>query len=111
MRNPDELIVLAEKLHKPMERYLKWKQITERYERGKHTKFAQCFDFEMRELTIKERELAAYANQEYKNYLEEWDSAEKEKIKAQVEYENLKMSFEALQSALSFDREAMKRNI
>ena len=108
LRSPDTLTELVEAMHRPMERYLKWKQIVERYERGKHTAFANAF-LKTEAETVRERELIAYASPAYVAYLEEWDKAQKEMVKAQVEYDNLRSNFDALTSALAYDRESMKR--
>jgi len=108
MRNPDDLEKIAHAMDRPREEYLKWKAVLERYEQGKHTKFAECF-LKSTGDTVKERELIAYASEDYKKYLDEWDTARKGTIKAQVKFDNLKCAFDALQSALSYDREAMKR--
>ena len=113
MRDPDTLIELAQKIQRPLERYLKWKQVCDRYERGLKVIFAECFlSVQIKaDATIKEREMYAYATQKYLNYLAEMDGAEKEKVKAQVQYDTLKTSIEALTSALAFDRETIKRGM
>lgn len=110
MRNPDDLLILAQKIQRPLERYLKWKQVCDRYERGYKVIIAKNIIGRSAE-TIRERESLALTSEEVGKYLEDWDKAEKEKIKAQVEYDSLKTSFEALTSALAFDRETMKRGM
>lgn len=112
MRDPDKLVELAEKLGRPLEHYLKWRQVCDRYERGKNTKLAQVIGA-LRRNGEKEShgqlQARAYAHSDYVDFLNEWDKAEQNKVKAQVEYESLKTNFEALQSAIAYDREAMKR--
>lgn len=113
MTNPEELERLASSMQKPRERYLKWKQVCDRYDRGAKSKLASIFMM-IRKISDKDvsaamLEKSAYASQEYEDYLKEWDNAEKEKIKAQVEYENLQCAFDALTSSLAYQRESMKR--
>ena len=111
LRDPDKLIELAESLHRPRELYLKWKQICDRFERGRHTIYGEFYGYQSKEEAVESRKAKAYSCDGYKEYLEKWDKAEKEKIKAQVKYENILTNFEAYQSALSFDKEMIKRNM
>lgn len=105
--DPDELIDLSAKMEKPMERYIKWKQINDRFERGKKAKLSQLMM--QHEGTVASREMEAYGSKEWAEYLAEWDNATKELAKAQVEYDTLQNRFAAVQSALSYLRESMKR--
>ena len=114
MRDPEVLIQLSAKLHKPRERYLKFRQVEERYDRGKHSKLAEIIIRIRKEegspTSMAALETAAYGDPEYIKYLIEWDNASKEKVKAQVEFDNLNNDFQAYQSALSFDRETIKNH-
>lgn len=110
MRNPDELQKMAAIMERPLEHFLKWKEIVDRFERGKNSVWSKCF-LKSEGETVKEREAKAYADPEYVAYLDEWHEASKKAISARVEYENLKNQCEALQSALSYDREAIKRGV
>lgn len=106
--DPDELIKLAEKMHKPLERYLKWKVICDRYDRGKPSKIAQLISKLDKNQSYASREAQALASEEYQAYLVEWHEAEKKKAAAQVKTDNIKCRFDALQSVLSWEREQMK---
>lgn len=97
-------------MQKPQERYLKWRQICDRYDRGAKTIYAKCF-LEAHGETVKEKEQVAFTNPMYTAYLAEWDKAEKKKIQAEVEYDNLKTQFDALQSAIAYQREELKRGM
>lgn len=108
MHDPDKLLILAEELAEPQELYLKWRVICDRYDRGKSSKLAECIG-KQPEGSYAAREAQALASEEYKNYLNEFHEAEKEKVKAQVRYENLKCQFDALQSVLAFERDSMRR--
>ena len=107
--SPDQLIELAEALHKPLELYLKWKVICDRYDRGKPSKIAQLVSKLDKNQSYASREAQALASKDYQQYLEKWHEAEKKKATAQVEYDNIKSKFDALQSVLSYERESMKR--
>lgn len=107
MDDPDELVRLSHEMGEPREFYLKWRAVNERYEMGRHSKLSECFVKAQAE-TVKERESIALASDEYKEYLEKWDDARKEMVKAQVQFENLKCRFEAIQSKYAFLRESMK---
>ena len=110
MRNPDQLVELAELLRRPTERWLKWKQVSDRFKRGEKTVFAKCY-LRAKANTIEERKCLAYSDNEYLIYLNEWDGAEKEEVKAEVEVRNLETNLEALTSALAYDRESMRNKI
>jgi hypothetical protein len=107
--NPDRLLTLAAELEKPLEQYLKWRAICDRYERGKSSKLAEIIATLPQEKSYASRESEALASEGYKTYLSEFHEAEKNKIIAQVKYENLKCQFEALQSVLAYERDAMRR--
>ena len=109
MRNPDKLEELSHELHKLREEYLKWKQMCDRYERGKHWKFATIFQQIPPDGTIEVRKQKAYAHPQWQEYIEEWNHVDEMKMKAQVKFENVRNDYEAFQSALSFDRETVKR--
>ena len=79
-------------------------------DRGSKTVFAECF-LAASGSSIEERKQYTYADKRYQDYLKKWDECEKKMVQARVEYDSIKTNFEALQSALSFDKEAMKRNI
>lgn len=108
MRNPDQLQELAAAMEHPLELYLKFKEIVDRYERGAKTIYARAF-LRSEGKSVRERELKAYADEEYVKYQDEWHEASKKCISARVKYENLENQFNALQSGLSYDREHMKR--
>lgn len=110
MRNPDQLVEIAELLRRPMERYLKWEQVCDRFKRGDKSVFGKCF-LKAKANNVEERKSLAYTDEEYIKYLSEWDSAEKEKVKAEVEVKNLETNLEALTSALAYDRESMRNKI
>lgn len=110
MRSPDRLIELAAEMEAPLERMLKFRQIVDRYERGRDSKLGEIRQaLEKRNKTQDDLRYEMRAHPDFKTYLEEWDKAEKEYIKARVAFDTLKNAFDALQSALSFDREHMKR--
>ena len=106
--DPEELNVLAEKLHKPLERYLKWKIIVDRYKRGKDSKIAQL-GLQYQDRSVSERDRMAEASPEFISYLSEWHEAEKKMSAAQIEYETIKAKFDALQSVLAYMRDSMRR--
>ena len=106
--DPDRLLVLAAELAKPLELYLKWKIMCDRYERGKAAKLAQIIAT-VADGSYASREAKALASPDYQQYLDEWHEAEKKKATAQVEYDTKKAEFDALQSVLSYERESMKR--
>lgn len=114
--NPEErLAELAEEMREPRERYFKWRQVRERYERGKSSKLGEIF-LSLRETpgspkAVEALKLSAYASKEYKQYLEEWDKAERNEIKAKVEYENLESSWESLRTAIALYRESIKQGV
>lgn len=103
MRTPDQLTNLAESLHKPREEYLQWKCICERYKRGDKSAFAKII-MRMAGSSMEERKQKALASEEYQSYLRQQDKAEREKIKAQIIYDNMVNDYEALLSALSYDK-------
>ena len=82
----------------------------DRIERGAKSVLAECF-LRSKGDTMKEREQLALVDAQYLKYLADWDKAEKEKIKAMVEYDNLKTSFDALQSALSHQKAELSRGM
>ena len=110
MRNPDQLVELAELLRRPMERWLKWKQVCDRFKRGEKSIYAKCY-LRAKANNIEERKCLAYSDNEYLIYIEAYDKAEKEKVKAEVEVKNLETNLEALTSALAYDRESMRNKI
>ena len=109
--DPERLLVLAAELQKPFERYLKWKIIVDRYERGKSSKVASAI------LALKKEEKESYASlearalgsEEFVSYLAEWHEAEKQMVRARIEYDTKKCEFDALTSVLAYERESMKR--
>ena len=103
MRSPDRLIKLSEEMRKPRELFIKWSQVVDRYKRGKEWKLATLI-VKMDGKSAEAKKQQALASDEWKQYLDEWDNASKEKATAQVRVENLQTDFEALQSALSFDK-------
>lgn len=110
MRDPDKLIELAGNMDRPRELYLKWKQVVEHLERQYKAVLASEF-LKAEGRNVKERESIALASEVSENFRKEMDNAEKEKIKAQVKYESIKANFDAYQSALSFDKETIKRGV
>ena len=110
MRNPDILITLAEEMRRPLEMYLKCRQVRERMERGLKTIFAECF-LEVEKGTIEERKSRALIHPRYIEAIAELDMMEKKEVAARVEYDNLHKSFDAYQSALSYDKEMLKKNM
>ena len=108
MVDPEELIRIAEELHEPRGKYLQWRAFCERMERGKHSVFATIY-METNEGTVEQRKSQVYASPQWKSYLGKVRKYEKEKIKWQISYENLKTKFDAIQSALSYQREHLKR--
>lgn len=116
MRDPQRLVDLAAEMDRPRELYLSWRRIAERYDRGKHTVLAEIMATHRANLeasgekaTVNQLEMLAYSDERYKKYLKEWDDAEKAMTQARVVFENLQCAFEALQSALAYDRDAMKK--
>jgi hypothetical protein len=111
---PERLLALAAELEKPLEIYLKWKVICDRYERGKTSALAnQISIIRGTDATASHASLEskALASDGFKKYLEEWHEAEKQKVSAQVKYENLKCQLEALQSYLAYKREEMRNSL
>ena len=115
MNDSDRLIELAAEMEKPMERALNWKQIVDRYERGRNSKLGEIMmDLQGGEGVPKAVEglkLWAYASEKYKEYLEEWDAAEKKMIIAKVEYETIKNAWESLRSKVAWARQAIGHGI
>jgi hypothetical protein len=109
IRDPQELQALAAKMEPARERYLKWKQVVDRYKKGSKTKLAQIYTIITIASSVDERKNMALSHPDYVQYLSEWDTAEKAMIKARVLFENLQSAYDALTSALAFDRESMKR--
>ena len=109
--DPEELVTLSAEIEKPMEAFLKWRQVADRYERGKKSKLAQiCVGLRGEgKVSVAQLEMEAYATPEWIKYETEWDDAERKKVAAQVQYETLQNRFSAIQSALSYLRETMKR--
>lgn len=114
MTNPEELIRLAHAMEKPLERWLKWKSIVDRYERGKSSKLATIVN-RLRPTVEKPSqallESLAYGDPEYQKYLDEWGEAERHAIKARVKYDNLRCCWESTQSVIAWEREGMKRGV
>lgn len=106
--DPEELVRIAHAMSGPLERWLKWREIRERFERGKNSIFAKCF-LKAEGGTVKEREMVAASAEEFMKYLDDLHEAAKSEISARVEYENLKNQFDAMTSALAYQRESMKR--
>lgn len=110
MWDPEKLIELAHAMDDHRERYLKWRAICDRYERGKETKLGLIrMGLVKDKKTQDDLKAETRSHGDYQKYLEEWASAEQNMISARVEYENLQCQFEAYQSALSYQREHMKR--
>ena len=114
MVNPDDLLTVAAEMQKPMELYLQWRQVFDRLERGKNTVLGQI----MKKLAlggeIKSAEtmkLLAHADEVFVAYLAEMDKAEKNMVKAKIKFDNLKNQFDAIQSAMAYQREEMRRAI
>jgi thiamine kinase-like enzyme len=113
MRDPNKLIDLAQELGKPMEFYLKYRQVVGRYERGKSERIARIIKDLKREEkeSMSSLENRAHASDEWKQYLKEWDEAEKKMVSWQVKYDTAKVNYEAYQSALSYDKALVSRGI
>lgn len=114
MIEPERLITLAEEMEGPLERMLKWKQVCERYERGKHSKLASIVA-RLRILngnaSQAKLDSLAYGDPEYEEFLKEWNHAEEEMVKARVKFDTLRCAWESLQSVIAYMREGMKRGI
>jgi len=107
---PEKLIQLAHDMEKPRELYLKWKAIVDRYERGKETKLGLIrATLDREKKTQDDLKYECRAHPDYQTYLEEWRAAEENMIKAKVDFDNLQCQFDAYQSALSYQREHLKR--
>lgn len=106
MINPDELLEIAAQMEKPLELYLKYRQVVGRYDQGKKSKLAMLMKgFEG---SVAARESEAYASKEWRDYLDEWDKAQKAMVTAQVKYDTLRNKFEALRTVVSYSKEHMK---
>lgn len=112
MENPERLNQLAQSIHRPLGRYLKAKAVCERYDRGKHTVLGRIIvRLRADPSAPKSYELIkaiAYTDAQWTDYLKEWKKAEDEKIKNQIEYENLTCQLEALQSYFAYQRDTLK---
>ena len=110
--DPQQLLVVAEELHKPMEVYLKWKIVCDRYERGKSSKLAQVLNQLLQQtpdLSYAKAESQALASEDFRKYLEEFHEAEKKMVEAKILFETVKTKFDALQSVLAYERDSMRR--
>lgn len=110
----NELLHLAHEMEKPLERWLKFRQVVNRFDRGKKAKLAEII-LRLDKLCVGQKhsmakmETMAYGEPEWREYLEDWSKAEQEMIKAQVLVDTLRNKFDALQSVLAYNREHMKR--
>lgn len=108
----EELLKLAVELEAPLRRYLKWKAVVNRYERGRDTKIG-----EIRAMIKKDKKsqddikYEVKAHPEYIKYLSEWNAAERGMFEEQITVDTLRCKFDAIQSALAFKRESIKREI
>lgn len=110
LRDPNMLLEIAEKMHKPREYYLRWKQIAERYKRGEKSVYAKAF-LASAGANLEERKMNAMTTPDYADYLKAWNRAERMRTKFEVAYENLENDLAAYQSAIAFDREMIKKGI
>ncbi len=112
MIEPEILIEIGNQLEAPTKKYIEYKQIVSRYDRGKHTALGRIM-VRLRGLEPKmPMELlkaTAYSNPEYEKYLENWDNAEKELIEAQKEKDTLENKLQAAQSYFAYERDRMRR--
>ena len=87
----------------------------DRYERGRNSKLGEIMialqGQEGVPKAVEGLKLWAYASEEYKQYLEEWDAAEKKKVTAQVEYDTLKNAWESERSGVAWERQAIGHGI
>lgn len=113
MIDPESLIALSAEMEKPTEIAMQWRQVVDRFDRGKRAKLAQLMKKHLGDgkKSMAQLEMEAYSDEEWSKYLEEWEAAEKNYLKAQVRYDTLKNRFDATQSALSYYREAIKRGV
>lgn len=109
---PEELLQAAHDLEKPMQRYLAWKQVVDRYDRGKHTILGKVMGkLKDGKESIDALKYRAFSDEEYQKFLDNWDEAERKMVKARIAYETRLNYFNALQSYFAFQREGMKRGV
>jgi hypothetical protein len=108
VHDPDKLLELAEALGAPLESYLRWKLVVDRYERGKASVLARGTQ-SIPDGSFAHRQSVALASEDYEKYLSEWSEAEKNMVKARIVYETAKSRFDAMQSVLAYERDSMRR--
>jgi len=93
----------------PRERFIKWSIVTDRFAMGRDSLVGKLIREKYADMPVEKAKLYAKSDPEYTAYLEEYHKALQSKAKAQIELENLQSAFDSLQSALSFDKEHLRR--
>ena len=109
---PEELIHLSEKMDQPMKQMLEYKQFCDRFHRGKDAKLAEIIqNIRLPKETGESVKTRALASSEWQSYLKDWDNVERNYIQAKIEYDTLNNRFSAIQSAMAYLRDGMRRGV
>lgn len=108
MRSPEDLLKISEEVNRAREKYLDAKQISDRLERGKHSKFASIFVTFPTSASAESRKQMTYASKEWKEYEDSVNLAKDLEVQAQKEWDTSANTQEALRSFFAYQREAMR---
>ena len=111
MHRPEEMIEIVPLIEEAEAKFLTMKETTALYERGQKVVLGKILARMDKELSVRERELAAWADPEMHKYLSDWHKAELELVKARTRFDAVSNQFEALRSFFSYEREGLKRGI
>jgi hypothetical protein len=110
--DPEELLRLADSMDNPMKLMLEYKQICDRFHRGKDAKLAQIVQsIRLPKETGESVKTRALASSEWQSYLKDYDMAERNYIQAKITVDTLSNRFSALQSIMAYMRDGMRRGV